>query len=703
MSDARVAHDVRITDTTLRDGSHAMAHQFTEAQVRATVHALDAAGVEVIEVTHGDGLGGSRSTTASPAADEISSSPPPSRRRSRRRSRCCSCPASARWRTCSGPTTRARQGARIATHCTEADVSIQHFGLARDAGHGDRRVPHDGPPHLAGGARAAGPDHGRRGRQCVYFVDSAGALVLTGAGAGRGDRRGGRRRGPGRLPRPPEPVLRRGQLGAGATRRRPPDRRLAVRAGRGRGQLADRGARRRRSTGSASTPASTSAGCSPRPRTSSTRTCAVAVDGPQRDRAGLGGRLLDLPAARRARRRALRRPRARDPAAAAASSGYVGGQEDMIIDVAIELAEASGARRRSGAVRARHRRPRGIRRRHVRLGRPVDPRAVGDGRAGRRGRGRPGRRRGPPGVRRGSVAADGLRRAGRADPPLRRPAGGAPRVARPRRHPRHGQADQRRPRQGRAARGAELPVLRRPRAPGHGRDPADGHRPPRLHPLRARGRRRGDRAVELPAHAGELEGRARAGLGQHRGAQARGGHAGSGDDHGPARAGGGHPAGRVQRAARLRAGRGGFGAHRRTAGSTGSRSPASANTGRAIAGAAARNLTPVSLELGGKGANLVFADADLDTAVEWSIKAIFSNAGQVCLAGSRLYVERAVLDEFLARFVAAAEATADRRPEGRGHRAGPARLGDALAQGRAATSRTRGGRILTGGWARVGS
>ena len=79
-------------------------------------------------------------------------------------------------------------------------------------------------------------------------------------------------------------------------------------------------------------------------------------------------------------------------------------------------------------------------------------------------------------------------------------------------------------------------------------------------------------------------------------------------------------------------------------------------TGRIIARAGATNLTPASLELGGKGANLVFADADLDNAVDWSIRAIFTNAGQVCLAGSRLYVERSMYEEFLGRFVTAAEA-----------------------------------------------
>jgi aminomuconate-semialdehyde/2-hydroxymuconate-6-semialdehyde dehydrogenase len=80
------------------------------------------------------------------------------------------------------------------------------------------------------------------------------------------------------------------------------------------------------------------------------------------------------------------------------------------------------------------------------------------------------------------------------------------------------------------------------------------------------------------------------------------------------------------------------------------------STGRAIAKAAADNLTPVSLELGGKGANVVFADADLDNAVVWAVKAAFTNAGQVCLAGSRIYVQRPVFDEFLTRFVASAEA-----------------------------------------------
>lgn len=80
------------------------------------------------------------------------------------------------------------------------------------------------------------------------------------------------------------------------------------------------------------------------------------------------------------------------------------------------------------------------------------------------------------------------------------------------------------------------------------------------------------------------------------------------------------------------------------------------STGRIIAAAGAEKLVPVSLELGGKGANIVFADADLDEAVKWSNTAIFTNAGQVCLAGSRMFVQREIYDEFVERFVASAEA-----------------------------------------------
>lgn len=80
------------------------------------------------------------------------------------------------------------------------------------------------------------------------------------------------------------------------------------------------------------------------------------------------------------------------------------------------------------------------------------------------------------------------------------------------------------------------------------------------------------------------------------------------------------------------------------------------STGRSVASAAAANLTPVSLELGGKGASLVFADADLDSSIAWCARAAFSNAGQVCLAGSRILVEEAVFEEVVEGLAVRAEA-----------------------------------------------
>jgi aminomuconate-semialdehyde/2-hydroxymuconate-6-semialdehyde dehydrogenase len=82
----------------------------------------------------------------------------------------------------------------------------------------------------------------------------------------------------------------------------------------------------------------------------------------------------------------------------------------------------------------------------------------------------------------------------------------------------------------------------------------------------------------------------------------------------------------------------------------------SSETGRAVMRSAAQNLTPVSLELGGRSANVVFADADMELALEGSLRAVFSNNGEMCLAGSRLLVERSILEEFTERYVSAAAA-----------------------------------------------
>ncbi|KEK25011.1 aldehyde dehydrogenase [Bacillus gaemokensis] len=75
------------------------------------------------------------------------------------------------------------------------------------------------------------------------------------------------------------------------------------------------------------------------------------------------------------------------------------------------------------------------------------------------------------------------------------------------------------------------------------------------------------------------------------------------------------------------------------------------NTGKTIMRNASENLIPVSLELGGKSANIVFEDADLDEAVQGSIEAIYRNQGEICLAGSRLLIQESVYDQFLEKFV----------------------------------------------------
>ena len=93
--------------------------------------------------------------------------------------------------------------------------------------------------------------------------------------------------------------------------------------------------------------------------------------------------------------------------------------------------------------------------------------------------------------------------------------------------------------------------------------------------------------------------------------------------------------------------------------------------GRGVAAAAAGTLKRVHLELGGKGPNIVFADADLDAAVAGSAFAIFHNQGQACIAGSRLILHESIADEFLDRFCALARSIRIGDPKDPGTELGP--------------------------------
>ena len=77
----------------------------------------------------------------------------------------------------------------------------------------------------------------------------------------------------------------------------------------------------------------------------------------------------------------------------------------------------------------------------------------------------------------------------------------------------------------------------------------------------------------------------------------------------------------------------------------------STDVGRSIMKAAAGDLKKISLELGGKSPNIVFADADLETAVDYGLFGIFFGAGQVCSSGSRILVEESIYDEYVKRYV----------------------------------------------------
>lgn len=122
-------------------------------------------------------------------------------------------------------------------------------------------------------------------------------------------------------------------------------------------------------------------------------------------------------------------------------------------------------------------------------------------------------------------------------------------------------------------------------------------------------------------------------------------------------------------------------------------------TGQNIVRSSVGNLKRVQLELGGKGANIVFEDANIDAAVNGAAWAIFHNQGQACIAGSRLVLHEAIADEFLEKFIKLAESIRLGDPLDPDTEMGPltseAHRNKVLSY--VEVAKEQGGRVLTGG------
>jgi 4-hydroxy 2-oxovalerate aldolase len=170
--------DLRLTDTCLRDGSHHKRHQFTTEEVRSIVEALDTSGIPVIEVTHGDGLGGSSFNYGFSRTPEQELIKIAAETAKNAKIAFLMLPGVGVKDDILAAQDNGGSICRIATHCTEADVSEQHFRLARERGLetvGFLMMAHTQPPEVLAKQARIMVD---AGCQCVYVVDSAGALVM---------------------------------------------------------------------------------------------------------------------------------------------------------------------------------------------------------------------------------------------------------------------------------------------------------------------------------------------------------------------------------------------------------------------------------------------------------------------------------------------------------------------------------------------
>ncbi|HMW24397.1 MAG TPA: 4-hydroxy-2-oxovalerate aldolase [Burkholderiaceae bacterium] len=177
MKSALEGRKITLHDMTLRDGMHPKRHQMTLAQMKAVATGLDQAGVPLIEVTHGDGLGGSSVNYGFPAHsdEEYLSTVIPLMKQAK---------VSALLLPGIGTVDHLRMAKdlgvhtiRVATHCTEADVSEQHIGLARQLGMDTVGFLMMAHMNSTEGLVEQAKLMENYGANCLYITDSAGYML----------------------------------------------------------------------------------------------------------------------------------------------------------------------------------------------------------------------------------------------------------------------------------------------------------------------------------------------------------------------------------------------------------------------------------------------------------------------------------------------------------------------------------------------
>jgi 4-hydroxy 2-oxovalerate aldolase len=172
---------VNLVDTSLRDGMHSVSHAFTPEQMGAVAAALDPAGLRLIEVAHGDGLGGSSFQYGFAAASDLEYVEAVVAAAERTEVAVLLLPGIGTIKMLEEARQRGAGAVRVATHCTEADISAQHIAWAREQGMttiGFLMMSHMLEPAALAEQAALMESYGA---EVVYAVDSAGALVPDGA------------------------------------------------------------------------------------------------------------------------------------------------------------------------------------------------------------------------------------------------------------------------------------------------------------------------------------------------------------------------------------------------------------------------------------------------------------------------------------------------------------------------------------------